>query len=81
MRKPGPISKAESPSETTLELGWDHDANGVDLALLRANLALTPQQRSEKFMEGLKLALEIRHAAAARLRRASWTTERGGSLR
>ena len=76
MEAEAPKAIPSETSDTYLDLGWDHDANGVDLGLLRANLALTPQERSEKFMEGLKLALEIRHAAAAaRLRGGSSTTE------
>jgi hypothetical protein len=40
----------------------------VDRSLLRANLKLTPQQRSEKFVRAMRLVFEIKRAATKRKR-------------
>ena len=45
----------------------------VDRTLLRENLKLTPQQRSEKFAKAMRLVFEIRRSA--RLRRATKTND------
>ena len=39
---------------------------GVDRSLLRENLKLTPQQRSERFTRAMRLVFELQRSAAAR---------------
>jgi hypothetical protein len=40
----------------------DQDENGVDLSLLRENLNLSPTERVQKMLQGLRLKQEMEHA-------------------
>ena len=61
--------------------GVDHvySESGVDLTLLRKNLALTVTQRWEKNFQALKTVKAIREAGRARRDRNAARTERPGS--